>query len=85
VARVGDRGGGPADGRRAGGEDGGGEARAGGRNGAGPKARAACWDDGATRWLANERVVAYEADGAIDRCRVAVRRHRAHDQQQSHH
>jgi hypothetical protein len=45
------------------------------------EARAACGDDGAARWLANVRAAAYEADGAVDRCRVAARRRRAHDQQ----
>jgi hypothetical protein len=49
------------------------------------EARAACGDDGAARWLANVRAAAYEADGAVDRCRVAARRRRAHDQQQSYH
>jgi hypothetical protein len=49
------------------------------------EARAVCWDDSVALWLANVRTVAYEADGAIDRCRVAARQHRAHDQQQSHH
>ncbi|CAD6209249.1 unnamed protein product [Miscanthus lutarioriparius] len=47
------------------------------------EARAACGDDGAARWLANVRAAAYEADGAVDRCRVAVRRRRAHEQQKS--
>lgn len=48
------------------------------------EARAACGDDGAARWLANVRAAAYEADGAVDRCRVAARRRRAHDQQNQH-
>ncbi|XP_066386986.1 putative disease resistance protein RGA3 [Miscanthus floridulus] len=47
------------------------------------EARAACGDDGAARWLANVRAAAYEADGAVDRCRVAARRRRAHEQQKS--
>jgi hypothetical protein len=31
-------------------------------------------------WLANVRAVAYEADGAVDRCRVAARRLKGQEQ-----
>nr|CAB3494440.1 unnamed protein product [Digitaria exilis] len=51
--------------------------------------RAARGDDGAARWLANVRAAAYEADAAVDRCRVAARRRRLrehhHSQQQQTH
>nr|CAB3499401.1 unnamed protein product [Digitaria exilis] len=53
--------------------------------------RAARGDDGAARWLANVRAAAYDADAAVDRCRVAARRrrlrehHHSQHQQQHHH
>ncbi|GJM84789.1 hypothetical protein PR202_ga00495 [Eleusine coracana subsp. coracana] len=37
------------------------------------EARAARGDEAAARWLANVRAVAYEADGAVDWCRVTAR------------
>ncbi|CAL4917136.1 unnamed protein product [Urochloa decumbens] len=46
------------------------------------EARAARGDDGAARWLANVRAAAYEADAAVDRCRVAARRRRLRELQQ---
>lgn len=52
------------------------------------EARAARGDEAAARWLANVRAAAYEADGAVDRCRVAARRLKAqdqHKQQQTNH
>ncbi|KAL6641071.1 hypothetical protein ACP70R_019252 [Stipagrostis hirtigluma subsp. patula] len=48
------------------------------------EARAARGDEAAARWLANVRAAAYEADGAVDRCRVAARRRRVREQQQNH-
>ncbi|KAL5231217.1 hypothetical protein ABZP36_029993 [Zizania latifolia] len=41
-------------------------------------------DDAAARWLDKVRVVAYEADVAVDRCRVLARRLRGQEQQQLH-
>jgi hypothetical protein len=49
------------------------------------EARALRGDEAAARWLANVRAVAYEADGAVDRCRVAARRLKGQEEQQHHH
>ncbi|XP_062204870.1 putative disease resistance RPP13-like protein 1 [Phragmites australis] len=51
------------------------------------EARAARGEEAAARWLANVRAVAYEADGALDRCKVAARRRKSREQQnqQQHH
>lgn len=38
------------------------------------EAQAAGGDEATARWLAEVRAAAYEADGAVDRCRVAARR-----------
>jgi hypothetical protein len=44
------------------------------------EARALRGDEAAALWLANVRAVAYEADGAVDRCRVAARRLKGQEQ-----
>ncbi|KAG8091938.1 hypothetical protein GUJ93_ZPchr0012g20990 [Zizania palustris] len=51
------------------------------------EARAARGDDAAAAWLDKVRAAAYEADVAVDRCRVLARRlrNREQQQQQNHH
>lgn len=48
------------------------------------EARAARGDEASARWLAKVRAAAYEADGAVDRCRVAARWRRGREKQHQH-
>ncbi|KAI4967936.1 hypothetical protein ZWY2020_010389 [Hordeum vulgare] len=68
------RGGGAGAKRRSGREEAGGEAGSVAAVLGDAEAQAAGGDEATARWLAEVRAAAYEADGAVDRCRVAARR-----------